>query len=230
MDAGGAVRRGCHADRGLCRRRASASARRSIRPGKQEQGSAAARFLLAPSALAATPGLLDGYGQTSDIRSTNVSAALFGQLEWSVTDRLRLLPGLRFNYDQKAVDYDTQVYGGLQTTDPALIALQRSILAPQAYQADVDDTNVSGQVTAAYQIVTRVNAFATYATSFKSVGLNLAGVPTNAVGQPALEAATVKPEDERHVEVGLKTEPLPRRHRQFHRSSTRTSRTTRRRS
>jgi iron complex outermembrane recepter protein len=176
--------------------------------GKQEQGSAAARFLLAPSALAATPGLLDGYGQTSDISSTNVSAALFGQLEWSLTNRLRLLPGLRFNYDQKAVDYDAQIYGGLQTTDPALVALQRSILAPQAYQADVDDTNVSGQVTAAYQIVRRMNAFATYATSFKSVGLNLAGVPTNAAGQPALEAATVKPEDERHIEVGLKTEPL----------------------
>jgi iron complex outermembrane receptor protein len=175
---------------------------------KQEQGAAAARFLLAPSALAATPGLLDGYGQSSDIRSTNVSAALFGQLKWSVTDRLRLLPGLRFNYDQKAVDYDTQIYGGLQTTDPALIALQRSILAPQAYQADVDDANASGQVTAAHQVVSRVNAFATYATSFKSVGLNLAGVPTNAAGQPALEAATVKPEDERHIEVGLKTEPL----------------------
>ena len=29
---------------------------------KQEQGSAAARFLLAPSAAASTPGLLDGYG------------------------------------------------------------------------------------------------------------------------------------------------------------------------
>ena len=58
---------------------------------------------------------------------------MFGQLAWSVTDRLRLLPGLRFNYDQKDVDFDQQVYGGLQTTDPALIALQRSILAPQAY-------------------------------------------------------------------------------------------------
>jgi iron complex outermembrane recepter protein len=176
--------------------------------GNQEHGSAAARFLLAPTPLAATPGLLDGYGQSSDIQSTSVSAALFGQLEWSLTDRLRLLPGLRFNYDQKSVDYDAQVYGGLQTTDPALIALQRSILAPQAYQADVDDANVSGQVTAAYQFVKSVNGFATYATSFRSVGLNLAGVPTNAAGQPALEAATVKPEDERHIEVGLKTEPL----------------------
>lgn len=174
--------------------------------GKQEQGSAAARFLLAPTAAAATPGLLDGYGQTSDIASTTVSAALFGQLDWSVTDRLRLLPGLRVNYDEKSVDYDAQIYGGLQTTDASLVALQRSILAPQAYQAHVDDANVSGQLTAAYRLAEGVNAFATYATSFKSVGLNLAGVPTNAAGEPALEAATVKPEDERHVEIGIKTE------------------------
>ena len=114
---------------------------------------------------------------TSTSSSTNVSAALFGQLEWSVTDRLRLLPGLRFNYDQKEVDFDQQVYGGLQTTDPALIALQRSIFAPQAYTADVDDTNVSGQMTVAYKIATSVNAYATYATGFKSVGLNLTACP-----------------------------------------------------
>jgi iron complex outermembrane receptor protein len=177
--------------------------------GKQEQGAAAARFLLSPTELSATPGLLDGYGQTSDIHSTNVSAAVFGQLEWSVTDRLRLLPGLRFNYDDKVVDFDTQVYGGLQTTDLALIALQRSILAPQAYHAGADDTNLSGQLTAAYNVVKTVNAFATYATSFKSIGLNLSGVPTDALGRPVLSAATVKPEDVRHVELGLKTEPLP---------------------
>ena len=174
--------------------------------GKQEQGAAAARFLLAPSGLA-TPALLDGYGQTSDIRSTNVSAAAFGQVEWSVTDRLRLLPGLRFNYDEKKVDFDTQIYGGLQTTDSALIALQRSILAPQAYKAAADDTNLSGQLTAAYEVARPVNAFATYATSFKSIGLNLSGVPTDAAGQPALGAATVRPEDVRHVEIGVKTEP-----------------------
>ncbi len=175
--------------------------------GRQEQGAAAARFLLAPTALAATPGLLDGYGQTSDIRSTSASAAVFGQLEWSVTERLRLLPGLRFNYDDKFVDYDSDVYGGLQTTDPALIVLQRSILAPQAYQAGAEDSNVSGQLTAAYRLFERVNAYATYATSYKPIGLNLSGVPTDALGRPALDVATVKPEDERHIEIGLKTEP-----------------------
>jgi len=175
---------------------------------KQEQGSAAARFLLAPTPAAATPGLLDGYGFDQYLKYRNISAALFGQAEWSLTSRLRLIPGLRLNYDQKDVDFDQQVYGGLQTTDPALIALQRSIFAPQAYKADVDDTNLSGQITAAYKISETVNAYATYATGFKSVGLNLNGVPTDAQNQPVLSAATVKPEDVRHYEVGIKTSPL----------------------
>lgn len=183
--------------------------RQTIRStGKQEQGSAAARFLLAPSAPAATPGLLDGYGQTSDIRSTATSTAAFGQLEWSVSNRLRLLPGLRFGYDDKSVDFKSEVYGGLQTSDPALLALQRSILAPQAYAAGAADANLSGQVTAAYRVNVRVNAYATFATSYKPIGLNLSGVPTDALGRPALHAATVKREDERHVEVGIKTEPF----------------------
>src|SRR4030095_2181028 len=107
---------------------------------------------------------------------------------------------------RKDVVFDQQVYGGLQTTDPALIALQRSIFAPQSYQADVVDANPSGQMTAAYKVADRPNAYATYATGFKSVGLNLNGLPTDALDQPVLSAATVKPEDVRNVEIGLKTE------------------------
>ena len=175
---------------------------------KQEQGDAAARFLLAPTALAATPGLLDGYGYNQFVTFRSVSAAAFGQLEWAVSDRVRLLPGLRFNYDQKDVDFDQQIYGGLQTTNAALIALQRSVLAPQAYTADVDDTNLSGQMTAAIKVANRVNSYATYATGFKSVGLNLNGLPTDALGRPVLSAATVRPEDVRQLEVGIKTEPF----------------------
>ena len=175
----------------------------------QEQGSAAARFLLAPTALAATPGLLDGYGYHQYVSFENVSAALFGQISWAVTERLRLLPGLRFNYDRKEVSFDQEIYGGLQTDNPALIALQRSVLAPQAYGADVDDTNLSGQLSVAYKFAEAVNSYVTYSTGFKSVGLNLNGLPTDALGRPVLAAATVRPEDERHVEAGIKTTPFP---------------------
>ena len=175
---------------------------------KQEQGSAAWRVLLAPGANAATPGLLDGYGFDQYLNYDNTSAAVFGQVEWSITDRLRVLPGLRVNYDKKTVDFDQRIYGGLQTSNAALVALQRSVLAPQAYNANVADTNTSGQGTVAYRFADSVNTYATYATSFKSVGLNLNGVPTDAQDQPVLSAATVKPEKVHHVEAGIKTTPL----------------------
>jgi iron complex outermembrane receptor protein len=174
----------------------------------QEQGSAAARFLLAPSANAATPGLLDGYGYRQTVQYGNTSAAVFGQLEWTIGDRLRVLPGIRVNYDSKNVDFDQQTYGGLQTTNAALIALQQSILAAQTYKADVSDTNQSGQLTLGYKVSKAVNAYATYATGFKSVGLNLNGVPTDANNQPVLSSATVKPEGTRNFEVGVKTTPF----------------------
>jgi iron complex outermembrane receptor protein len=175
---------------------------------KQEQGSAAARFLLAPSAAASTPGLLDGYGFNQYLNYENLSAALFGQLQWSIGDRVRLLPGVRLNYDQKKVDFNQQTYGGLQTNNPALIALQQSVLAPQAYTANVGDTNASGQITAAFKVSDRVNAYGTLATGFKSVGLNLNGVPTDANNQPVLADAVVKPEDVHNYEVGIKTTPF----------------------
>ncbi len=64
-------------------------------------GVGAARFLLAPNAQANTPGLLDGYGQNIIFDFTNNSTAAFGQIEYAVTSRLRLIPGLRYNYDQE---------------------------------------------------------------------------------------------------------------------------------
>ncbi len=175
----------------------------------QEQGTAAARYLLAPSVAAATPGLLDGYGQNINFDYRNVSAAGFGQVEYYFANRWRITPGLRLNHDTKKLNYDQQVYGGLQTTNAALIALQRSVLSPLTYKADIGDTNLSGQVTLSYKAGENANAYATFATGFKSIGLNLGGVPTDALGNPIVSAATVRPESVHHYEVGLKTRPLP---------------------
>ena len=63
-------------------------------------------------------------------------------------------------------------------------------------------------LSAAYQVSKAVNVYATYATGFKSVGLNLNGLPTDALNRPVLSAAAVKPEDVRNIEVGVKTEPV----------------------
>ena len=70
--------------------------------GVQEQGAAASRWLLNPTnALSQDPAILNGLTANNDIDFQNTSAALFGQLSWEVTDRLRIEPGLRLNYDDK---------------------------------------------------------------------------------------------------------------------------------
>ena len=76
----------------------------------------------------------------------------------------------------------------------------------RSFTAQVDDTNLSGQLTLAYKFSDQFNAYATYATGFKPVGLNLGGLPT-AAGQPILELAVIKPEEASHIEFGLKTSP-----------------------
>ena len=170
----------------------------------EQAGSAAYRFALAPSANASTPGLLDGLTSATYTTLDTKSAAIFGQIDWSITDRLHFQPGIRFNYDKKLEDYERDVFGGLQTTNAALIALQRSVYAPQAFKADVADNNTSGQLTLAYRANRKLNAYVTYATNYKSVGINNGGLPTDAAGNPILTSAEVKPEYVTNVEAGVK--------------------------
>jgi iron complex outermembrane receptor protein len=134
---------------------------------------------------------------------------VFGQVEYAVTERFHIIPGLRYNYDKKKIDYNQTVYGGLQTTNAALIALQRSILSPLAYKVDAGDSNVSGALTLSYKTSAWSNVYATYSRSYKPLGLNLGGVPTDNAGNPVLSAATVRPENVRHIELGIKTTPWP---------------------
>ncbi|MBC6366028.1 TonB-dependent receptor [Algoriphagus sp. AK58] len=174
----------------------------------EESGAAQWRFSQSSTnPLWATPGLLDGYGIRTYSTLESVGAALFGQLDWAITEKLHFLPGIRFNYDQKSVDFNRETYGGLQTTDPALLAIQRSVYAPQQFVADVEDQNWSGQATLTYQFNDKINTFGTFSTSYKPVGINLGGLPT-ANGQPLLELAEVKPEFVRHFELGVKTTPV----------------------
>jgi iron complex outermembrane recepter protein len=177
----------------------------------EQAGAALYRFLwTAPNTPgAATPALFDGY--TSEITSelNTVSAALFGQIDWAITDRLHLLPGVRFNYDQKDVDFNRRVTGGPAAPTAAQQAQLLSVYRPQAFVADVDDSNMSGQLTLQYAATDRINTYATYATAFKSVGVNLGGLPLDAANNTVLSAAEVAPEDVSHFEIGFKASPTP---------------------
>ncbi|MDR1860959.1 MAG: TonB-dependent receptor [Bacteroidales bacterium] len=160
------------------------------------------------SALWATPGLLEGYGQRTYPNLNTFSGAIYAQLTWEVVpEKLKLLPGLRLNYDKKKVDFRREVYGGLQTSDADLIALQRAVYSAQEFQVETDKTDVSGQLTVQYKPVPKVSSYATFATSFKPVGLNLGGLPRDN-GRDMIELAEIKPERVLHYEIGAKTSPL----------------------
>jgi iron complex outermembrane receptor protein len=177
--------------------------------GTEESGNAQWRFAQSStSPLWKTPGLFEGYGIKTNASIHSTSAAVFGQLDWAITDRLHVLPGLRYNYDKKDADYDRKTYGGLQTNNPALIKLQQSVYSNQAFTSDTDNTDFSGNLTVSYKASDKINAYATYAKSYKPVGVNVAGLPSDAAGQPILELAVIKPEDVNHYEIGVKTSPL----------------------
>lgn len=167
------------------------------------------------SALWQTPGLFEGFGAFTKSSIRSHSAAAFINVDWEVATGLHILPGLRFNYDKKDVVYNRVASGGLDTATYAgstadKIALQgfkNGVYANQSYVADAEENNLTYQLTVAYRVNPRINTFATYSTSFKPVGVNVAGLPT-INGQPALDLAVIKPEDVKHYEIGIKSNPV----------------------
>ncbi|HEV2866798.1 MAG TPA: TonB-dependent receptor, partial [Allosphingosinicella sp.] len=189
--------------------------------GAQEQGAAASRFLLnpgpvpagstgcePPTANACNPAILNGLRSENDIRYSSTSAALYGQLTWNVSDRVRIQPGLRLNLDRKRGSYEAVVTTADGST--TLTNDQRNTLPPQSYDARLSQWNLAYDLTASYDITPRIMAYATYAHSFKSAGINMNGLPLSG-GQPVLTAATVRPEKIDSFELGLKTQLWDRR-------------------
>ncbi|MEH3159793.1 MAG: TonB-dependent receptor [Sphingomonas taxi] len=199
--------------------------------GSQVQGPAASRFLLS-GADASNPNVLNGLTSSNTISFDNTSFAVFGKLNWAVTEALHFQPGLRVNYDRKSGFYESVVsiansqYRFTATADnvAALLAAQPAgsarttfqnqinTLAPQRYSPRFSAWNVSGDATVSYDFAPDIHAYATYARSFKSGGINLSGLPLNSTSTGVdLSTQTVKPEKVNNYEIGLKTQFFDRR-------------------
>lgn len=184
--------------------------------GIEQQGAAASRWNITPSnALSNDPTVLAGLTALNTQYLKSKSAALFGQLSWKVTDAFAIQPGVRLNYDKKDGFYQRRVFDGqgvpvLATDTGARRAAQLAIYTPQISAPSFDDWNFTYDLTASYQVQRDVLAYATYAKSFKTGGINQNGLPTDAAGNPILSAGTIKPEDINHFEAGLKTQLFDR--------------------
>lgn len=183
--------------------------------GTEENGPASSRWNLT-GALANDPSVLNGLVAYNTQYLKNTSLALYGQVSWKVTDAFTIQPGVRLNYDKKEGFYQRLVFDGqgnpvlFGQTDPIKVA-QRGVLSPQVSAPEFSDTNFSYDLTASYRVTPGVMAYATYAKTFKTGGINQNGLPTDSAGNPILAAGTIKPESVRHIEAGLKTEFWERR-------------------
>src|SRR5690606_3679467 len=152
----------------------------------------------------------------NDIVLKNTSAAVFGKANWKLTDALTVSPGIRFNYDQKSGHYRSVVTGtasdgtrqlvlfeGPYASDP-WIADQRGVRAPIFYAPNLAKSNISYDISLSYQVNDDLLTYATYAKSYKSGGINLNGVPTDAANRPITAAFTIKPENVDAYELGAK--------------------------
>ena len=184
--------------------------------GLERQGANASRWNLT-GPLALDPTVLNGLTARNTQYLKSTSAALFGQVSWKLTDQLTVQPGARINYDRKSGFYQRVVTTGsgalLTCPQPAgsAGAAQCGVYQPQLSAPSVGDWNFSYDLNVNYKLAPDVLAYATYAKSFKTVGINQNGLPTDAAGNPILSAGTIRPESVNHFEVGLKTQFLNRK-------------------
>ena len=188
--------------------------------GTEQQGADASRWTLT-GANANNPALLQGLTASNTQYLKSSSAALFGQLSWHVNDALTIQPGARLNYDKKSGFYQRVVTNAQGqaiscTTPPAPgtiagTSVQCGVYQPQVSAPSDSAWNFTYDLNINYKIAPDILAYATYAKSFKTLGINQNGLPLDANNQPIADAGTVKPESVHHFEVGIKTQFLDRR-------------------
>ena len=189
--------------------------------GLEQQGIHASKWNLNPSsALSNDPSVLAGLTARNTQWLKSTSVALFGQASYKLTDGLTIQPGLRLNYDKKSGFYQRRVFNGAGTeiacfspAPPAgsVLAAQCGVYSPQRSAPSASDWNFSYDLNVNYRLAPDVLAYATYAKSFKTIGINQNGLPTDAAGNPITAAGTIKPESVNHYEVGIKSQFWNRR-------------------
>jgi len=186
--------------------------------GTEAQGVDASRWSLT-GAQANDPTILNGLTASNTQFLKSSSAALFGQAAWKLTDALTIQPGLRVNYDKKTGFYQRVVTTGAgvvlsctpapnAATSPAeaIRAAQCGVYQPQSTSPSVSDWNFTYDLNVNYKFAPGILGYATYAKSFKTVGINQNGLPLTSANVPDLTASTVKPESVNAFEIGLKTQ------------------------
>ena len=189
--------------------------------GLEQQGANASKWNLNPNSdLSNDPSVLAGLTARNTQWLKSTSLALFGQASYKLTDALTIQPGVRLNYDKKSGFYQRRVFNGAGTEiscfNPAppsgsVLAAQCGVYSPQQSSPSASDWNFSYDLNVNYKLARDILVYATVAKSFKTIGINQNGLPTDSAGNPITAAGTIKPESVNHFEIGVKSQFWDRR-------------------
>lgn len=153
------------------------------------------------------PGAGDGVASITETinHQTTKSGAAFGQVEYNVTEQLKLIAGARVTSEKKSfrsIGFDRFQEGGM---DHFGVAVNVNNL-----RTSLSDSKVNWRVGANYKFTPDVMVFASVSTGYKSGGFNGGFLSTDPVAR-ARQLQPVKPETVTAYELGLKSEFLDRR-------------------
>jgi iron complex outermembrane receptor protein len=129
-------------------------------------------------------------------RTAFENQALFGQATYEVTDKLKLIGGLRLSHDTVRYSLTRTSY------DPSTpSALRPSGIQPTFHGAEkADKIGVSGKLGAEYQLTPDHLVYATYSRGYKGPSLN------NFYSENAINMGTIQPETSNAYEIGAKNQ------------------------
>ena len=153
------------------------------------------------------PGVGDGVAFKAYDHSRQVTDAyaVFGQGEYHLTDKLKLILGGRFTDESKSFDYDGSIQyqqGGENNFGP--------IMTLADSHQSLSDSAFSWRAAVDYQFTSQVLGYASVSTGFKSGDFNGSFLSTNPL-EIARQLQPVAPEKVTAYEVGLKSSLFDRR-------------------
>lgn len=130
---------------------------------------------------------------TAFFGSTFNNFAAFGQATGRITDKLKVIAGLRFTYDKLNVFHSrlTTLTGpGIQPSGPVVNGVTATLANP--FRTSTDTTNVSGKAGLQYDLTPETATYATWTRGYKgpayNVFFNLAANATNVIDSEKSDA------------------------------------------
>ncbi|NYI23637.1 TonB-dependent receptor [Sphingobium indicum] len=130
----------------------------------------------------------------TDYVQTRKSRAVFGQIDWRISNQFTLTGGLRYTDDKarfSGSSIDANPYGVSQ-------GAARFPDVPVYFDNRTRDNNVSGRLTLSYKPIDEVKVYASYGTGYKAGGFDGSSIFSQ------VEALPLKPENVKAYEAGLK--------------------------